>query len=106
MKQVTCHSCKGTGVVTEYEQWEWALRSMAMYVDFAERHAAARGTRLVSLDVEGSYPVAVIVERWEDDLDVVEREMTMWPMRQHDVRVHPLNVKGGNYEPVDPRFYE
>lgn len=118
--EVVCDTCGGTGKVTVYEPWERALLVNDGLIALAERDREAweladieprlapivRARHIVSLDVEGSYPAALLVEAFEDDIEVVERTLSLWPMHGNDVYTHPLNARDGVYTPVDPRFYE
>lgn len=73
--------------------------------------AGKYGDGIVSLDVAGSYPVAVRVPKGKRALAAIESELSFWPMKLDDelgeIWVNPLNGKDGFfYEPPDPRFYE
>ncbi len=107
-RAAVCGACNGTGSVIVYEVWEQVLRRNAAMVEYA---AEEDTRRLISLDVEGSYPTALVVtgyDRYETDEEAVDETLGFWPRGgAKDLPTHPANVENGAfYRPVDPRFYE
>jgi hypothetical protein len=99
----TCLWCNGTGRVTIYDPWERAHHVIERAYAIVERGIA---DHVVSLDVEGSYPTAVEVERGQTDVDAIEHMLKFWPLRGPEgIYTNPLNDDGGNFAAVDPRFY-
>lgn len=102
--EATCGTCGGTGKVMVYEPWERVHIIIDQSVEYAERI----GHEVVSLDVEGSYPDAIVlgtIYHNETPIEAVERQLSHWPMHGDDIPTHPLNNDSGLYRPVDPRFY-
>lgn len=105
-REAVCGQCHGTGKVTVYEDWESVLNTNDQTVAFAEEQPDR--WRVISLDVEDSYPTAVLASPRDRDETAVWRTLRHWAQRGSDDHpVSPRNIENGSfYKPVDPRFYE
>jgi len=102
MKNIVCPRCNGTGEIIEFEIWEQIHHINDGFVALAE----ASDLEVVSLDIEGSYPVVVTKSPDETVLEAVEDMVRNWPFHGADILMNPANGKDGFYHPPDPRFYD
>jgi len=114
--QVKCGFCAGTGLRTVYEPWEKAHlsidRAFVLYEmdKYPQPYLIRQSLEVISLDVEGSYPDAVV--RYEDEsvLDAVEKHLQYWSLRGSssigEIWVSPYNDNGGMYQEIGERFYD
>lgn len=98
-----CGHCGGTGEVEVLDTYEYVHKLINRSFSLVERGLAER---VISLDIEGSYPVAITVERGQSDEEAIEAELRFWPLRGNGLYTHPLNNNGGIYAAPDPRFYD